>query len=109
MSPEGRRFNTYAKAQEHWQADPSTVLSRPGRGGAAGRKPRRPQLSQHDGSARASAQQDGPKPTSLHELIEWQRSVAASLGDTDEHQRFFRALERAQRAILQVRSSRVRA
>ena len=108
MSPEGRRFNTYAKAQEHWQANPTTAGSRPGRGGTAGRKPRRPQLSQPGGAMEVSGQQEGPEPASVGELIAWQRSVAASLGDTDEHQRFFRALERAQRAILQVRSSRVR-
>ena len=109
MSPEGRRFNTYAKAQEHWQANPTTAGPRPGRGGTAGRKPRRPQLSQNGMAAEASGQQEGPEPASVSELIEWQRSIAASLGDTDERQRFFRAVERAQRAILQVRSSRVRA
>ena len=108
MSPEGRRFNTFAKAQEHWQANPATALARPGRGGTEGRKPRRPQLSRPGGAAEASGQQEGPEPASVGELVAWQRSVAASLGDTGERQRFFRALERAQRAILQVRASRVR-
>ncbi len=49
-------------------------------------------------------QKEGPVPQTLLQLLEWQRSIAATIGDTESYQRFYRAVGRAQRANLLVRA-----
>ncbi|CAL5218707.1 g418 [Coccomyxa viridis] len=41
------------------------------------------------------AHKEGPAPRTLQQLLEWQRSIAATIGKADSHQRFSRAVTRA--------------
>ena len=106
ISPDGRHFNTYAKAQEQWRSDKAA-----GRGRGRGRNSTRGRRGRPTNAARSltdPGQEDGPEPASLQQLLEWQRRIAASIGTSMSHQAYFRALQRAQRVNLQVRSTKFR-
>ncbi|CAL5218706.1 g417 [Coccomyxa viridis] len=97
VAPNGQHFNTYAKAQAQWRSE----------GYAAGQHPkirRRGRPPKHVPVNTNPDHKEGPAPRTLQQLLEWQRSIAATIGETEPHQRFYRAVGRAQRSILLVRA-----
>ena len=97
VAPNGQHFNTYAKAQAQWRSE----------GYAAGLHPkirRRGRPPKHVPVNTNPDHKEGPAPRTLQQLLEWQRSIAATIGETEPHQRFYRAVGRAQRSILLVRA-----
>ena len=101
VAPDGQRFNTYAKAQAQWRSERSAA-------GPHLKKRKRGRPPKQAAAKEDPDHEEGVAPQTLQQLIEWQRSIAATLGDTNLHQRFYRAVGRAQRSILQVRSARAR-
>jgi hypothetical protein len=108
ISPEGRRFNTYAKAQEQWRSDKAAGRDRSRTRVQGSKRGRRGRPANTATPSTDPGQEDGPEPASLQQLLDWQRQLAASIGTTKLHQAYFRALERVQRVTLQVRSTKFR-
>jgi len=105
VAPIGKVFNTYGKAQEQWESDKAAAQQHPKKR-KRGRPPKPAPGS--TGKAPAADHEEETVLPSLRQLVEWQRGIAAAQGKSERQQQYFRAIERAQRAILQLRSSRTR-
>ena len=103
VAPIGKVFNTYGKAQEQWESDKAAAQQHPKKR----KRGRPPKPAPGTGKAPAADHEEETVLPSLRQLVEWQRGIAAAQGKSDRQQQYFRAIERAQRAILQLRSSRM--